>query len=57
MLYILIASSNSNAFQIDVNKAIEQGWKPQGGVAIVFNIDAQGNELALYAQAMIREEE
>lgn len=53
MKYSVVQHSDIKSFQKFVNNAIEQGWKPQGGMSIGYN---STGKVVIYCQAMIAED-
>jgi len=53
MEYSVIKESELENLIDDVNKAIKEGWRPQGGVSVGTFRDSD-NTYKHYAQAMIR---
>jgi hypothetical protein len=56
MQYRVLSDKDLDALVELVNDALDDGWKPQGGVAISSSTD-QGYTRELFAQAMIKESE
>lgn len=54
MQYQVIDADDIAALVELVNEAMEDGWKPQGGVASTLAVD-QGRYSYYYAQAMVKE--
>lgn len=52
--YIIIRAQTWNTMEDKVNKAIREGWEPQGGVSFSMT-DATAN--TLYVQAMTKEKQ
>jgi len=52
MNYTILKSDHTDRLTKAVMHFIERGWKPQGGVAMVWDVND-----AMYLQAMINEEE
>ncbi len=48
----MIMNTNPEKFVENVNKAIENGWRPQGGIATP--VKAGQKDDILYAQAMVK---
>jgi hypothetical protein len=51
MKYKIVETSNSYDLATEVNDWIAAGWKPQGGVAIVYHSAYKG----AWVQAMVKE--
>jgi hypothetical protein len=56
MEYKALAALSIFALDAAVNKLIEQGWKPIGGVSIAMVESGKPSEKYLYAQAMVRQD-
>lgn len=54
MQYTVIQEANYSIFSQAVQKALEQDWKPQGGISITPNITGQSLSKYYYAQAFTR---
>jgi len=52
MRYRILEQRSAYRLSIEVNEMIEQGWRPQGGVAV----DSQGMSES-FLQAMVKEEQ
>ena len=51
MRYLLLQADNSVVLEIKVNEALNQGWRPCGGVSVC-PIDMENDLLLRYSQAM-----
>ncbi len=52
--WTFIASVDQGELTEDVNKMIEDGWQPYGGVGITYRGGYGGGDGCHYAQAMVR---
>jgi len=52
--YRVIVDSHFSRFLDKVNEAIREGWRPQGGIAVMKN--PKGEYDAWYHQALIKED-
>lgn len=58
MEYTIIHDSDFNAFINAVNRRLENGWKVQGGLAVVPSIpEGRTRPIDYFYQAMIKDEE
>jgi len=55
MKYRICCASGQVSLMNAVNQAIEEGWRPVGGVAIAIE-KSNGVERARWAQAMVKED-
>lgn len=52
--YTLVDSSDVTELIAKVNRLIDEGWRPQGGIAVAW-FDVAGDLTAWHYQAMIRD--
>lgn len=55
MRYEIVQCASLRDFEMKIQEMIDDSWKPQGGVAVVFVPTSLGPSDLRYAQAMIRE--
>ena len=55
MQYLIIKSGGEVELAKDVNNAIKEGWRPQGGVSVAKSLFPIFFPSLLWAQAMVKE--
>lgn len=55
MKYRILKELGAYELQKEVNRFIESGWKPQGGIAVTTISTLASSEALLYLQAIIKE--
>lgn len=53
-MYTIITGEKSDYFFRDIEKALSDGWKLQGGVSICFVPSVFGENAVIYAQALVK---
>lgn len=52
MEYTVVQASNYTDFDKFIKERLQQGWKPQGGISVVANVNGKGG--ILYSQALVK---
>lgn len=56
-IYKVITDNNTIDLENDINEAMDEGWKPQGGISVnvfMYTSGSQPREVTTFAQAMIK---
>lgn len=54
--YKVLKSHNADELTVDVNKAIQDGWQPIGGVSLALTTGMLTSAAYTYTQAMVKYE-